>query len=272
MASEQLREALQKAAEVGDLVRKGKIEYDPVEKIGPMYCYDCIGHIENKGKNKMQLSFSDLGPIIHQTYELIDKFGVQIISNVTAQQNKTESGIWMGDVEFRHAYIDFTTGKTTLFSGNYIQNEDFNRESLIKFLVKKIGIKGCGKKQHIYYHHKKFSPQYVFDNCIGDHLHKHSIELENGRVRVKPNSSRYKMFQEKGLACSVCGYEATHARLCITDQRWGIAHFAFFDTDETGKEILFHRHYRIPMSQGGGKELDNIVPICNLCNNLLEGS
>lgn len=47
MTSEQLKEALQKAAEVGDLVRKGKIEYDPVEIIGPMYCYDCTGHIKN---------------------------------------------------------------------------------------------------------------------------------------------------------------------------------------------------------------------------------
>lgn len=220
----------------------------------------------------MTLSFAELGPIIHQTCELVTVHNIPTISNITAQQNKTESGIWLGDIEFRHAYIDFTTGKTTLFSGNHIKTEDFKQQTIIDFLVKKVGIKGCGKKQHIYYHYKKFSPQYVFDNCIGDHLHKHAIELETGTVKVKPNSSRYKMFQEKGLACSVCGYEATHARLCITDHRWGIGHFAFFDEDETGKEILFHRHYRIPVSQGGGKDLDNIVPICDLCHNLLEGS
>jgi hypothetical protein len=264
MSNEQMKQALKDAADVGELVRQNKIEYDPVEKIGPLYCYDCTGHLE-----KNSLSWTELGNLIHQTKELISLYKIPQLSYITSKQSESDCGIWLGDISFRHAYIDFTTGNMTLFCGGYIKTEPYNKEQIISFLKGK-HIKGLNKRQHTYYHYKKFTPQYVFDNFIGDNLGKKPIDIETGIVKVKPNSSRYHMFKEKGLACSVCGFEATHARLCVTES--GIAHFAFFDTDDIGKEVLFHRHYRVPANQGGGKGLDNIVPICDLCHVLLEGS
>lgn len=84
---------------------------------------------------------------------------------------------------------------------------------------------------------------------------------------IKLGGSKMLTFKFKGTKCAGnCGLKGTFfakERDANVTDRW---HFNLYGVDKDGNEVLFTRDHIIPQSKGGGHFLDNLQPMCIVCN------
>lgn len=96
---------------------------------------------------------------------------------------------------------------------------------------------------------------------------KEKIRKYFGKYEVKVNSLRLNLFKTKGLACVTCGLIGSYFTLekTIRDFR---PHFNLYGLNEDGEEILMTKDHILPKSLGGKDTLENLQPMCTICNGL----
>lgn len=91
-----------------------------------------------------------------------------------------------------------------------------------------------------------------------------TVEGTPGTVNCK--SLRMRMFAEKGVTCVKCGIKGT---FFATERSGGSkdvsAHFNLYAM-RNGKEILMTRDHIIPVARGGKETMQNMQPMCCVCN------
>lgn len=102
---------------------------------------------------------------------------------------------------------------------------------------------------------------YSIVNCGKD-----KFMMPNGNI-INTGSTRYKVFLNKGIKCVNCGIEgkflALEKDVKNTDS---IFHLNLYALDKHGKEVMMTQDHIIPKSKGGSDDLDNLQPMCIICN------
>jgi len=93
---------------------------------------------------------------------------------------------------------------------------------------------------------------------------KGKIELPSGDI-IK-NTASLRVFRAKGVKCPVCGVEGKYF-----EYRQGRAIMLFTDTLNNGKRVFMTKDHIVPKAHGGSESLDNLTPMCDVCN-VLKGS
>lgn len=112
-----------------------------------------------------------------------------------------------------------------------------------------------------------YSIDYVFSRIGEDALKvqtvgkgsKETINVDG--FNVKRRSLRYAVFYQKGTKCVCCGKEGTHFRLDSTAGTMK-KHFNLYADDGT----LITKDHIIPKHWGGRDHIDNLQPMCTICN------
>lgn len=87
---------------------------------------------------------------------------------------------------------------------------------------------------------------------------------------IKANSLRYQVFFTKGMTCPICGVQGSFfaKEKHENDKSY---HLNLYAVTEDGKEILMTKDHIYPHSKGGSDNLDNLQPMCIVCN-MLKGN
>jgi len=93
---------------------------------------------------------------------------------------------------------------------------------------------------------------------------KGKIELPDGEI-IK-NTTSLKVFRTKGVKCSSCGVEGKYF-----EYKPGRAILLFTDMKNKGKRIYMTKDHIVPRSKGGSGSLNNLTPMCDVCN-VMKGS
>jgi len=129
----------------------------------------------------------------------------------------------------------------------------------------------------------KFSPDEVLPYVVfGDVTHKLRqkgikrsddqwkavCQKEYCGVMVNMTSMRYRTFATKGLKCVQCGLEGSYFSLESHIYKSGnrYYHFNLYAIDKVGDPVLMTKDHIIPKSLGGRNDLNNLQPMCVLCN------
>jgi 5-methylcytosine-specific restriction endonuclease McrA len=89
---------------------------------------------------------------------------------------------------------------------------------------------------------------------------------------VKMDSLRYQLFKQKGTTCVKCGLKASYFALeshksDTMGKDTPSCHFNLYGV-LNGREVLFTKDHILPKSKGGKNTLENMQPMCLICNNL----
>ena len=89
-------------------------------------------------------------------------------------------------------------------------------------------------------------------------------------LEILVNLLNYKVFKHKGLDCPICKAKASHFSLEKTPgpgkslyNKW---HFNLYATDPFGNHVLMTKDHILAKSNGGTDDLDNLQPMCLVCN------
>jgi len=107
-------------------------------------------------------------------------------------------------------------------------------------------------------------PEELFPHIkIGVSKYDHLFELHGHTLR---NSLRYQVYALHGTQCVCCGLKGTVFFLerQRPDDPFHLNLYGYFN----GQEIMMTKDHIIPRSQGGKNRLDNLQPMCELCNDL----
>lgn len=99
------------------------------------------------------------------------------------------------------------------------------------------------------------------------HVGQFELVIKGHRVRM--NSLRYWNFKTKGTVCVRCGIEGRYFRLerqAIHLDNEARFHFNLYAVNEVGDEVLMTKDHIMPKSLGGRNDLDNLQPMCQICN------
>jgi len=88
---------------------------------------------------------------------------------------------------------------------------------------------------------------------------------------IRMNSLRYQVFSTKGLKCIECGIEGKFFAMeksarSNNNNKYDIYHFNLYALDEQGREVLMTKDHIIPKSKNGSNKLENLQPMCCICN------
>ena len=73
------------------------------------------------------------------------------------------------------------------------------------------------------------------------------------------------MFKFKGTTCVYCGLEGTFFAVERHPNAMGW-HLNLYAVDDIGDEVLMTKDHIVPRAKGGPNTLDNLQPMCTLCN------
>ena len=115
----------------------------------------------------------------------------------------------------------------------------------------------------------KIDPQQVFD-LMGDGTKKYiSAVFFNEEVNL--GTLNVRMHFHKGIDCIMdCGAKGAYFKMerspgppHILYSEW---HLNLYAIDNNGREVLMTKDHRHPKSKGGLDTLDNLDPMCTVCN------
>lgn len=89
-------------------------------------------------------------------------------------------------------------------------------------------------------------------------------------VKVLSNLLTYKVFKHKGFDCPVCKSKGSYFALERSPGRgskFNTWHFNLYAKDMFGRDVLMTKDHIHPRSSGGTDELNNLQPMCLVCNN-----
>ena len=115
----------------------------------------------------------------------------------------------------------------------------------------------------------KIDPQEVF-NLMGDGNNKYISATFFGE-EVNLGTLNVRMHFHKGIDCiEECGATGAYFKMerspgppHILYSEW---HLNLYAIDKNGKEVLMTKDHRYPRSKGGPDTLDNLDPMCTVCN------
>lgn len=96
--------------------------------------------------------------------------------------------------------------------------------------------------------------------------------VETGRMMldgdsVRVGSMRMRLFKAKGLKCVLCGIEGKYFRKEIhLKQITNIWHLNLYAIGSDNKKVLMTKDHIVPVCKGGKATLDNLQPMCAVCN------
>lgn len=95
--------------------------------------------------------------------------------------------------------------------------------------------------------------------------------LDGDWVRV--GSIRMRIFIEKGLKCVSCGIAGSFFRKELDKHCTSpIYHLNLYAIGNNNQHILMTKDHIIPISKGGPTTLDNLQPMCAICNCEIKGN
>lgn len=101
---------------------------------------------------------------------------------------------------------------------------------------------------------------------IKDVIEQKGDTLKLNDVDVHINRKKLKVYAEKGCVCRCCGKEAKYVAVeksKLNGNRW-ILHL-YINEDENIERLLTRDHI-YPLSKGGHGEVENLQPMCAVCN------
>lgn len=93
---------------------------------------------------------------------------------------------------------------------------------------------------------------------------KSMVDFDGDLMRM--NSSRYQVFDIKGLKCSFCNLTGSFFAKEKTGGIKLIYHFNLYAINEFGEEVLMTKDHIIAKSLGGINHIDNYQTACTKCN------
>lgn len=102
--------------------------------------------------------------------------------------------------------------------------------------------------------------------------------IESGRMvldgdLVRVGSMRLRLFKAKGIKCVLCGIEGKYFRKEMDlKQTKNIWHLNLYAEGSNNKKVLMTKDHIIPVCKGGQATLDNLQPMCAICNCNIKGS
>ena len=97
------------------------------------------------------------------------------------------------------------------------------------------------------------------------------IRKEVGGKLTYTNLIGMQMFKAKGCDCKTCSTKGAFFRIEKTsgpkDKVFCNWHLNLYGYDYLGREVLMTKDHTVPKSQGGPDTLENLEPMCKICNN-----
>lgn len=84
--------------------------------------------------------------------------------------------------------------------------------------------------------------------------------------QVKMNSIRYLTFSKKGCSCVECGIIGKYFAVERHPNTENPYHLNLYAIDDQGDEVLITVDHIIPACKGGKRILNNLQPMCVVCN------
>jgi 5-methylcytosine-specific restriction endonuclease McrA len=90
-----------------------------------------------------------------------------------------------------------------------------------------------------------------------------NITLAGTDGKINLNSLRLHTFRNKGVKCVSCGLEGTHFYSCMTTgSKILTCHLNLY----ADNNVLMTKDHILPSSKGGPESLENMQPMCSICN------
>jgi len=112
----------------------------------------------------------------------------------------------------------------------------------------------------------KYTIEQVLEKVSLEDEGKKSVTSFDGNP-VKMNSLRYKTFKKFGVKCVSCGIEGQFFALEAHPGNTRY-HFNLYALDSDDNEVLMTKDHITPKIEGGQDTLENLQPMCAICNEL----
>ncbi len=84
-------------------------------------------------------------------------------------------------------------------------------------------------------------------------------------VPVNVKSLRLNVFKRYGTDCEKCGAKGSHFRIGSSGQVDNY-HLCLIAVNPEGREVLMTKDHVVPKSKGGPDRIENMQPMCAICN------
>lgn len=110
--------------------------------------------------------------------------------------------------------------------------------------------------------HAEVINEKVKDIVLPNHKFRLKKELPINQLgKIAENNKRLRLYVNKGINCVKCGIECN--RLILAKGSGESLHWDLYDEDLT---VMLTNGHIIPKSKGGGSRIENLRPLCHLCN------